>query len=1186
MASISDIEKISELGKIDIPNLKLILRELLDDIRDNEEQNQDMQVDISAILKLLFEKGFISKEEYENLKDKINSLIDSDKVDNAYDDELSDDVIEEIIASSRFKGFYPTYEELVTKFPISKATHGDFAYVRDFSAGTYDVNNIETFIFDVKFGKWMSATDTTHLRNVMIREDEDEVGRYGEPLNNDLLQYDADIKRWLCKTYEEADVARKSHLDFHVGNQLELTEDIKGSEDGSIKDDGRLIVKLNTEVPNDEPMHISKNTFKQLLEEIDKDYFTRVHVDVEIDELGVEKIIVVGDDVDEYGNAIRRNITNKVLKKILKNLYDKILSTFDIPVDETSGRLLNIDEQEPAKYVPHGINTYNVDKIIDAIDRDYNNAFRLSDKEETGYVDILKRVLEGYNELNIDEYNVQSIIERLTKLYENKTLWDRYTKILSYEENKNMTPEVFNDLIDTIHYLYISKDLIRDEILERNVVLNGEKTFNDNIEIKGKKVSITNPLCDFLINAGLINFDNKKGVITSNSQYINFNNNQSILDIDSKEVNINNSDGRLKVAPNSEFEKDVLIKGNLTVKGTTTTVDSENLTVQDNIITVNKGELGSGVSRRVSGLVIDRGTENDFFLGYDENRDRVTIGYISEETDKEFDKLDNVAVLPKKDLDIEKPIIYNPQTKLLANGTYIQTDIDGAVTFRYETKEKELLNILDCVCFIDGELRKCSFEDYEHCEVIGVVGAVKGNVITVVVNGKIPYRVGDLPDGTVLLLQEDGSLNKDLYPFPMVIKRKVAIQTPDGIIVDIQKNSGWEHTEINREQVCHRLVEPSTKLVRMEKSFTLNDRTKVFFDGMLQVKDVHYRIDYECHAIEIFETFSYKIDVMVITNIDFAYSEDTYIDDSEIDEIFLHTCPEPRPPFENTEYVKNYEVDRIFGIISNDPDDPPFNPDNVGWTSDEDVDDIFSARLMYSKLQLMEDDIQQDTYRDGDILYFVTKDKIFEVCDFLTIAQNGKYKVISDVKENIIGIIEDIQYFNDLIEYKLNTSKVISYNEIKLTQYNNRYGTKFNYGDSIYLSDKINKFSGNKIGTFSEYGLFLEYTKKEDKQTVYQDTERTVELKGGTYYKIKTDKLSISNLNLFEKDSPNYCQLKLINNTSISEKNLFAEIIAGKKIFKLYRDNDEFIIYPIIDLVCKSKLSFEKVKPENLIIIL
>lgn len=1183
MASISDIEKISELGKIDIPNLKLILRELLDDIRDNEEQNQDMQVDISAILKLLFEKGFISKEEYENLKDKINSLIDSEKVDNAYDDELSDDVIEEIIASSRFKGFYSTYEELVTKFPISKSTHGDFAYVRDFSAGTYDVNNIETFIFDVKFGKWMSATDTTHLRNVMIREDEPELGRTGQPLDNDLLQYDAVIKRWLCKTYEEADVARKSHLDFHVGNQIELIEDKAGVEDGSIKDDGRLIVKLNTEVPNDEPMHISKNTFKQLLEEIDKDYFTRVHVDVETDELGVQRIVILGDDNDEYGNAIRRNITNKVLKKILKNLYDKLADTFDIQKDPVSGRLLNIDEQEPAKYVPHGINTYNVDKIIDAIDKDYNNAFRISDKEETNYVDILKRVLEGYNELNIDEYNVQSIIDRLTKLYENKSLWDRYTKILSYEENKNMTPEVFNDLIDLLHYLYISKDLIRDEILERNVVLNGEKTFTDKVEFSGKKFSITNPLCDFLINAGLINFDNEKGVILSNSQYINFSNKNSILDINSKNINIKNNDGILSVSSYSEFENDVLVKGNLTVQGTTTTIDSENLTVEDNIITINKGELGNSVSRRVSGISIDRGTGENYFLGYDENRDRLTAGFINSESSEEFDKLHNIAMTPKDELNIEKPVVYNPENKLLINSEYIKTDIDGATTFRYEVKNPEDFNVLDCVCFIDTELIKCSFNSYEECEVIGVVGSINGNTITVVVNGKVLGRIPYVNDGEVLYLQEDGTLNNRYKE--LIIQRKVAIQTPDGIIVDIQKNSGWEHTEINREQICHRLVEPGTKMVRMENSFGLNDRTKVFFDGMLQVKDVHYRIDYECHAIEILQSYDYKLDVMIITNIDFAYNKDQYIDDSEIDEIFLHTCPEPRPPFEDTEYVKNYEVDRIFGIISNDPNDPPFNPDNVGWANQEDIDNIFSARLIYSQLCMEDFNESQDVFRDGDVLYFVTKEQLFDKFDFIVIDEKGKYKTLSNKTENVIGIIEDIQYFDDLIEYKLNTSKVISYNEIKLQDYSNRYKVKFNYGDSIYISDKINKFNGYKLGTFSEYGLFLDYN-KQNNVIVNNETnslEKTVNLFGGKYYKITTDKLTVNQLNVFEIDSPNYCQVNLINNTSISDKNLYIELLSGKKLFTAYRQTDEFVICPVRDIVCKTKLIFSETYNNDLI---
>lgn len=1184
MANILDIEKIGELGKLDIKNLKLILRELLADILAEQQQTEDFKMDLSVILKLLFEKGLISKEEYEELKDKLNSLIQQDKVDDAFDDNLTDEDKQEIIKKSKFKGFFKTYNDLINKFPVSKAQHGDFAYIKDFDADTYDVNNIEEFIFDITYGKWMSATDTTHLRNMYVREDEEDTGRLdGQPLDNDIVQYNEALKRWVCRTWEEADIARKSHLDFHISNQLEVDEDIVGFNDGSLKDNGRLIVKLDTANPSTAPMHINKKTLQTILDEIDNDYYTKLLVDTEIDELGVERIIITGDDNDKYGNAIRRNVTNEVIRKILKNLYDTLASTFDIKKDPVSGRILNINEEEPAKYVPHGINTFNVDKIISAIDKDYNNAFKLSDKEETNYVDILKRVLNGYNELNIDDTNSQEIINRLTKLYENKNLWDRYTRILEYEKNKNITPEVFNDLIDLLHYLYISKDLIRDEILERDIVINGKKTFSDNIKFTGENFEITNHLCTMLINAGLVNYDNVHGVLQSNHQYINITNKNSFIDIQSKEVNIKNSDGEFNVSPNSNFEKDVIIKGNLTVEGTTTTVNSENLTVEDNIITLNKGELENGVSRRSSGIKIDRGSGSSYYFGYDENRNRLTAGFIENETSEEFDKINNIALIPKEELNIEKPVVYNPDNKLLINSEYIKTDIDGATTFRYTINEGHELNLLDCVCFIDGTLKKCSFDSYEACEVVGVVGNINGSTITVVVNGKIPQRILDIPDGTVLFLQPDGTLGIPYINF--VIQRKVAIQTPEGIIVDIQKNSGWEHTEINREQICHRLVEANTRFVRMEESFGLNERTKVFFDGMLQVKDVHYKIDYECHAIEILNRYSYDLDVMVITNIDFAYSEDTYIDNSEIDDIFLHNCPEPRPPFEDTEYAKNYEIDRIFGIISNDPEEPPFNPDNVGWANNEEIDNIFSARLLYSQLQLDELNTQKEVYRDGDILYFVVKEHLFDKLDFIVIGENGKYKTLSKPAERVIGIIEDIQVFDDLIEYKLNTSKIISYNEIKLQEFSNKYKVNFNYGDSIYINNKINKFSGCKLGTFSEYGLFLEYYKQQDEiktNNANDKIDSNIKLISGKYYKIHTEKLSINTLNIFEVDSPNYCQFNLINNTNISDKNLYVEILNGKRIFNIYRQIDEFVINPVRNIICKSELKFTEIVPENL----
>lgn len=66
---------------------------------------------------------------------------------------------------------------------------------------------------------------------------------------------------------------------------------------------------------------------------------------------------------------------------------------------------------------------------------------------------------------------------------------------------------------------------------------------------------------------------------------------------------------------------EVRVTGNLVVDGDTLTVSAENLQVQDNIITVNYGETGAGVTLRYSGIEVDRGSLDNVSLTFDENDD-------------------------------------------------------------------------------------------------------------------------------------------------------------------------------------------------------------------------------------------------------------------------------------------------------------------------------------------------------------------------------------------------------------------------------------------------------------------------------------------------------------------------------------------------------------------------------------
>ena len=63
----------------------------------------------------------------------------------------------------------------------------------------------------------------------------------------------------------------------------------------------------------------------------------------------------------------------------------------------------------------------------------------------------------------------------------------------------------------------------------------------------------------------------------------------------------------------------VVITGNLLVLGETTTVNTTDLNIEDNVIRLNVGETGAGVTEGTSGIQIDRGSLPDVEFIWDEN---------------------------------------------------------------------------------------------------------------------------------------------------------------------------------------------------------------------------------------------------------------------------------------------------------------------------------------------------------------------------------------------------------------------------------------------------------------------------------------------------------------------------------------------------------------------------------------
>ena len=84
--------------------------------------------------------------------------------------------------------------------------------------------------------------------------------------------------------------------------------------------------------------------------------------------------------------------------------------------------------------------------------------------------------------------------------------------------------------------------------------------------------------------------------------------------------------GNVEATAGTSNFNNIIVAGDLTVQGTTTTVDSTNTDIKDNVIVLNYGEAGAGVTLGTSGIEIDRGTESNKTFVWNEATDKWTLG--------------------------------------------------------------------------------------------------------------------------------------------------------------------------------------------------------------------------------------------------------------------------------------------------------------------------------------------------------------------------------------------------------------------------------------------------------------------------------------------------------------------------------------------------------------------------------
>ena len=191
--------------------------------------------------------------------------------------------------------------------------------------------------------------------------------------------------------------------------------------------------------------------------------------------------------------------------------------------------------------------------------------------------------------------------------------------------------------------------------------------------------------------------------------------------------------GNVEATTGTSNFNNVVVAGNLTVQGTTTTIDTDNTTIKDNVIILNQGESGAGVTLGTSGIEIERGSSANKTLVWDESTDKWTIG------SETF-----VAAT------FEGNLTGNVDGDLIADSISIgrvgvgDTNIYGDVEFNTGVTQFQAGNAVTFNSTVDFN-NTLNFAD---AEIVGFRGDIKGSVVgddsTILVDGVAGKIVGDI----------------------------------------------------------------------------------------------------------------------------------------------------------------------------------------------------------------------------------------------------------------------------------------------------------------------------------------------------------------------------------------------------------------------------------------------------------
>jgi hypothetical protein len=230
---------------------------------------------------------------------------------------------------------------------------------------------------------------------------------------------------------------------------------------------------------------------------------------------------------------------------------------------------------------------------------------------------------------------------------------------------------------------------------------------------------------------------------------------------------------------NTIFTGDVTVQGTFTTAGSAFVVDAQNTTVTGALLTLNQGEVGSGVTQGEAGIIIDRGTapDGDYKIVFDENRDSLVIG-LSGDTDivatRTTDPVqDGVLVIGDSDgknFKQDSSIAWDGQTLNIDGGLTLTESGSGSNSVVTRDEVETLIGTLGVGDVTAEQLAAISGSLDSRIDILEQGGQVSSDLVSV--SAALDERITDLEDqittivsasGNVIGPAEDGTYTDGLF---------------------------------------------------------------------------------------------------------------------------------------------------------------------------------------------------------------------------------------------------------------------------------------------------------------------------------------------------------------------------------------------------------------------------------------